>query len=86
MKKIVQENRRTARKVKVISIKGFMKLRSSTSMKVQAIKEKMRLVDSMAEASNMKQKKLRELASEELKIKMKIERAKARFKIMEAEE
>ena len=55
-------------------------------MKVQAIKEKMRLVDSMAEASNMKQKKLRELASEELKIKMKIERAKARFKIMEAEE
>ena len=49
-------------------------------MKVQAIKEKMRLADSMAEASNMKQKKLRELASEELKIKMKIERAKARFK------
>ena len=49
-------------------------------MKVQAIKEKMRLADSMEEASNMKQKKLRELASEELKIKMKIERAKARFK------
>ena len=41
---------------------------SSTSMKEQAIKEKMRLAD-----LNRKQKKLQELAMEELKIKMEIE-------------
>ena len=46
-------------------------------MKEQAIKEKMRLADLMAEASYMKQKKLQELIVEELKIKMEIEQAKA---------
>ena len=59
---------------------------SSTSMKEQVIKEKMRLADLMAEASYMKQKKLQELIVEELKIKMEIEQAKARVKIMEEEE
>ena len=43
----------------------------------------MRLADLMTEASYMKQKKLQELAVEELKIKMEIEQAKARVKIME---
>ena len=52
-------------------------------MKEQAVKEKMRLVDLMAEASYMEQKKLQELAAEELKIKMEIEQEKARVKIME---
>ena len=55
-------------------------------MKEQAVKEKMRLVDLMAEASYMKQKKLQELAAEELKIKMEIEQEKARVKIMEGGE
>ena len=59
---------------------------SSTSIKEQAIKEKMRLADLMAEASYMKQKKLQEFIVEELKIKMEIEQAKARAKIMEEEE
>ena len=54
---------------------------SSTSMKEQAIKEKMRLAD-----LNMKQKKLQELAMEELKIKMEIEQANVRGKIMEGGE
>ena len=40
----------------------------------------------MAEASYMKQKKLQELAAEELKIKMEIEQEKARVKIMEGGE
>ena len=40
----------------------------------------------MAEASAMKQKKLQELATEELKIKMEIEQLKARVKVMEGEE
>ena len=49
-------------------------------MKEQAIKEKMRLAD-----LNMKQK-LQELAMEELKIKMEIEQANVRGKIMEGRE
>ena len=44
-------------------------------MKEQAIKEKMRLADLMAG-----------ITLEELKIKMEIEQAKARVKIMEGEE
>ena len=47
-------------------------------MKEQAIEEKMRLTNSMAEASNMKQKKLQEISTEELKIKIEIEKAKVR--------
>ena len=54
---------------------------SNTSMKEQAIKEKMRLAD-----LNRKQKKLQELAMEELKIKMEIEQANVRGKIMEGRE
>ena len=54
-------------------------------MKEQAIKEKMRVEDLMAEASYMKQKKLQELAVEEFKIKMEIEQAKSRVKIMKGE-
>ena len=46
---------------------------SSTSIKEQAVKEKMRLADLMAEVSYMKQKKLQELVVEELKIKMDLE-------------
>ena len=45
----------------------------------------MRLTDLMAEASYMKQKKLQELAMEELKTKMEIEQVKAKVKIMEGE-
>ena len=55
-------------------------------MKEETIKEKARLADLMAEASAMKQKKLQELATEELKIKMEIEQVKARIKVMEGEE
>ena len=55
-------------------------------MKEETIKEKVRLADLMAEASAMKQKKLQELATEELKIKMEIEQVKARIKVMEGEE
>ena len=55
-------------------------------MKEETIKEKARLADLMAEASAMKQKKLQELATEELKIKMEIEQVKARVKVMEREE
>ena len=55
-------------------------------MKEQAIKEKMRLAYLMAETSDMKQKKLQELAAEELKIKMDIEQTKARVKTTEGEE
>ena len=55
-------------------------------MKKETIKEKARLADLMAEASAMKQKKLQELATEELKIKMEIEQVKARVKVMEGEE
>ena len=55
-------------------------------MKEQAIKENMRLAHLMAEASYMKQKKLQELAVEELKINMEIEQARARVKIMEGGE
>ena len=55
-------------------------------MKEETIKEKARLADLMAEASAMKQKKLQELATEELKIKMEIEQVKARVKVMEGEE
>ena len=47
-------------------------------MKEQAIEEKMRLTNSMAEASNMKQKKLQEISTEELKIRIEIEKAKVR--------
>ena len=43
-------------------------------MKDQAIKEKMTLIDLMTETSYMKQKKLQNVAVEELKINMKIER------------
>ena len=59
---------------------------STTSMKDQAIREKMRLADFMEEASYTKQKKLQERATEELKIDMETEQAKARVKIMEGEE
>ena len=55
-------------------------------MKKQAIKENMRLADLMAEASCIKQKNLQELAAEELKIKMEINRAKTSVKIMEGQE
>ena len=55
-------------------------------MKEQAIKQKMRLADLMAETFCMKQRKLQELATEELKIKMETKQAKARVKIMEGEE
>ena len=54
-----------------------------TSMKEQAIKEEMRHTDLMAEASYMKHKKLQELVVEKLKIRMEIEQAKSRVKIME---
>ena len=47
-------------------------------MKEQAIKEKMRLTDLMAESSYMKQKKLQEIATEQLKIKIEIEEANVR--------
>ena len=40
----------------------------------------------MAEASYIKQEKLQELAAVELKIKIEIEQAKARVKIIEGEE
>ena len=46
---------------------------SSTSMKEQAIKKKIKLADLMTEASYMKKKNLQEVAAEELKIKMEIE-------------
>ena len=55
-------------------------------MNKQTINKKMRLADLMAEASYMQQKELQELAVEELKIKMEIEQAKARVKIMEGGE
>ena len=55
-------------------------------MKEQAIKEKMRLKDLMAEASYMKQKKLKDLAMEKLEVKMEIVRGKSTVKIMEREE
>lgn len=45
----------------------------------------MRFADLMTEVSCMKQKKLQELATEELKVKMEIERAKAGVNIMEGE-
>ena len=47
-------------------------------MKEQAIEEKMRLTDLMAESSYMKQKKLQEIATEQLKIKIEIEEANVR--------
>lgn len=47
-------------------------------MKEQAIEEKMRLTDLMAESSYMKQKKLQEIAKEQLKIKIEIEEANVR--------
>ena len=62
---------------------GSRSLGSSTSMKEQAIK---RLADLMAEASYVKLKKLQELATEQLKIKMEIEQAIARDKIIKEEE
>ena len=55
-------------------------------MKEQAIKQKTRRADLMAETFCMKQRKLQELATEELKIKMETKQAKARVKIMEGEE
>ena len=55
-------------------------------MKEQATKEKMRLVDLMTKGSYMKQKKLKELAAEKIKIKMETEQAIASVKIMEGEE
>ena len=57
----------------------------STFKEEEAIKEKMRFADLMTEVSCMKQKKLQELATEELKVKMEIERAKAGVNIMEGE-
>lgn len=57
----------------------------STFKKEEAVKEKMRFADLMTEVSCMKQKKLQELATEELKVKMEIERAKAGVNIMEGE-
>ena len=50
----------------------------SPAMKEQAIEEKMRLTDLMAESSYMKQKKLQEIATEQLKIKIEIEEANVR--------
>lgn len=47
-------------------------------MKEQAIEEKMRLTDLMAESSYMKQKNLQEIATEQLKIKIEIEEANVR--------
>ena len=47
-------------------------------MKEQAIEEKMRLTDLMAESSYMKQKKLQEITKEQLKIKIEIEEANVR--------
>ena len=47
-------------------------------MKEQAIEEKMKLTDLMAESSYMKQKKLQEIAKEQLKIKIEIEEANVR--------
>ena len=47
-------------------------------MKEQAIEEKMRLTDLMAESSYMKQKKLQEIAKEQLKINIEIEEATVR--------
>ena len=55
-------------------------------MKEQAIKQKMKLSDLMAEISYIKQKKLQEPAVKELKINMQIDSVKARVKIMEGEE
>ena len=45
----------------------------------------MGLADLMAEPSYMKQKKLQDLAAEELRIKIDIEQAKPRVKIVEGE-
>ena len=45
----------------------------------------MRFADLLVEASYMKQKKFKELAAEELKVKMEIERAKAGVNIMKGE-
>ena len=55
-------------------------------MKEQAIKQKMKLSDLMAEISYIKQKKLQEPAVKELKVNMQVDSVKARVKIMEGEE
>ena len=87
IKKIVQEHCHRAQKSKRSSVSSESKSSGSiNSMKEQAIKQKMRRADLMAETFCMKQRKLQELATEELKIKMETKQAKARVKIMEGEE
>ena len=87
IKKIVQEHCNKDKKSKRSSVSSESKSSGSiNSMKEQAIKQKMRRADLMAETFCMKQRKLQELATEELKIKMETKQAKARVKIMEGEE
>ena len=87
IKKIVEEHYHRAQKSKRSSVSSESKSSGSiNSMKEQAIKQKMRRADLMAETFCMKQRKLQELATEELKIKMETKQAKARVKIMEGEE
>ena len=86
MKKIVQENPWRAQKVRSHQYQVCQKAQVPVlPWKSKPIKEKMRLADLMAEASYMRQKKLQELAMEELKTKMEIEQVKARVKIMGGE-
>ena len=73
--KVIQENCRRAQLVRSHQYQVGEEAQVSvlSFKKEEAIKKKMRFADLMTEVSCTKQKKLQELATEELKVKMEIE-------------
>ena len=81
-----RKSSRSCKSKKTSTSDGSRSCNTRTSMKDQAVQEKIKLADLIAEASFMKEKKMQELAAEELNLKLEIERTRARVKIMEGGE